>query len=149
MSGDPSWRLKIARAKKHLNEVEAELWNYSGRHPYEAVRDRKSQKNPNIRHFRLRLTEHPDPMLAVIIGDFLFNVRSALDHLAVALAPRKWRYDASFPIELVNPWKESGADADSPDVPQRRRRFETALRGMPEEAVAFIKSIQPYNTNPA
>ena len=73
MSADPSWRLKITRAKKHLNEIEEELRNYSGRHPYEAVRDRQSQQNPNVRRFRLRLTEHPDPMLAVIIGDFLYQ----------------------------------------------------------------------------
>jgi hypothetical protein len=147
-SVNQSWRLKIARAKKHLNELEGELGNYSNRHPYEAVRDRKSQKNPNIGRFRLRMTEDPDPMLAVIIGDVLFNLRSALDHLAVALAPRRRKSKAFFPIALIDPWKESGADPDSGDIPQNRRSFESAITGMPGEAVAFIKSIQPYNLPP-
>jgi hypothetical protein len=103
---------------------------------------------PRRINFSEQRCEHPDPMLAVIMGDVLFNFRSALDHLAVALAPRKRRYAASFPIELVDPWEEAGTDVDSSDVPERRRRFESTVSGMPREAVAVIKSLQPYNLPP-
>ena len=141
-----SWRLKVERAKKHLNEIEREMRLYSERHPYEAVRDQKTQKNPNVWRFRLRLTDYPDPMIAVIVGDFLFNLRSALDHLAVAIAPRKRKRSAFFPVEMIDPWPTDDETANRPDTLKARQRFESAVNGMPTDAVAVIKELQPYQS---
>ena len=38
-----------------------------------------------------------------MMGDYLFNVRSALDHLAVSLGERKHRRKLSFPIYTSDP----------------------------------------------
>jgi hypothetical protein len=46
------------------------------------------------------MTEEPDPMIPVIIGEGLYNLRSALDHLAVPIAPRNRKASAAFRYTL-------------------------------------------------
>lgn len=119
---------------------------YSETHPYRAERSRQTKREPNVWKYRVRLTEQPDQMLAVILGDFLYDLRSALDHLAGAIAPTNRRYQASFPIEEVNIWKKDRSRAYLVRDPNRRRSFKSAVEGMPRKAVAIIKSLQPYNS---
>ena len=47
----------------------------------------------------------------MIAGDVLFNLRSALDHIAVAMVPSKFRREASFPIEVCPIWFRTTDDS--------------------------------------
>jgi len=145
-SRQESWWLKLDRAEKHFQELKFEVERYKESHPYEAVRivgGPKCKEHPtgNCWRYRLKITRQLEPMGAVILGDVLYNARSALDHLAVSLVPSTRRSHASFPIRLEDPFAK-GSD------PEGRRSFGTAIEGMPTEAVAVIKAVQPYWRSP-
>ncbi len=140
-----SWRLKIERAKHHLVELEAKISAYGDRKPYEIRRERERGAKHN-RRFVLHFTEKPDPEIAIVMGDVIHNLRSALDHLAVAVAPRNRQSKASFPIFASDPWA-TNADGGYVDA-KARDRFEHAVKDMPADAVAFLKELQPY-ANPS
>jgi len=91
------------------------------------------RKHPTHWRFVLEITEPPDPQIGIVFGDFLFNVRSALDHVAVACAPRARKRSAGFPLYEQQPQG------------QERTKFESMTRGMAPEAVAVIEYEQPYN----
>ena len=93
---------------------------------------------------QLQLTAQPTPGAAVIAGDALFDLRSALDHIAVALVPSRRRSKASFPIESEPIWKREHRRYVVRDS-DRRRRFREAVNGMPDSAIAIIERLQPYH----
>jgi hypothetical protein len=70
----------------------------------------------------------------LIAGDAAHNVRTALDHLAVAVAPADREQKASFPIVLDDPASNHEA----------RSSFDRAVKGMPAEAIDVIEGYQPY-----
>ncbi len=89
------------------------------------------------------MTEKPDPMISVIIGECLYDLRSALDHLAVAMAPRNRKASAAFPVEWTDPWEKDSA-GNFVYHQERRRGFTSRIKGMPDEAVKMITFAQPY-----
>ena len=131
MPSEPSWRLKIARAEHHFEDLRGAVERYRQGHHYRAVCP-NPPRQPTHWRFVLEITKPPDPQIAIVLGDVLFNIRSALDHVAVALAPKNRKGDAGFPIlDVPN-------DASS-------EPFERMTRGMPPAAVAIIDAEQPYN----
>jgi len=140
-----SWWLKVERAEKHLVEIRGHLRRYSDLHAYEAVSSKPSKREAHIRLYRLRITAAPDPRVAVIIGDFIFALRSALDHLAVALVPKSRRYDAIFPIRTTDPWARNNSGGYVND--DARKSFDDAVTGMHPGAIEVIKYLQPYKLN--
>ena len=131
----PSWRLKIARAEHHFEDLRQLVERYRDGHHYRAVGMPPPKKHPTHWRFVLQIAEPPDPQIAIVFGDFLFNVRSALDHIAVACAPRARKREAGFPLYQERP---AGQDA---------ARFERMTRGMPPDALAVIEYEQPYNVH--
>ena len=127
-----SWRLKIARAAHHLSDLRQLVEDYQEGHHYRAVCPNPPRR-PTHWRFVLEITEPPDPQIAIVLGDLLFNVRSALDHVAVACAPRDRRRQAGFPLYEKRP---EGDD---------RKKFESMTRGMASDALAAIEYEQPYN----
>ena len=79
----------------------------------------------------MNFTEPPPDSLAIVFGDLLFNLRSALDHIAVAIAPPARKRSAGFPLCD----RETGED---------REQFLRMTFGMPVMAVDRIASLQPY-----
>jgi len=142
-----SWRLKVDRAEVHIKEVEGYIDAFAKKHPYEAFLAPRLKKKPHIWHHHLRITEQPDEMIAVVIGEILYDYRSALDHLACALNPRSRRGSAYFPIETKPIW-DNNPDGSWVLVGEAhdkaRDSFGTAVKGMKPEAVTLIKSVQPY-----
>lgn len=142
---EPSWRLKIARAERHLDEIKESIDRYRDTAPYELKGIPQSDPRASKGLFTLHVRKQPGPELAVIIGDFLFNLRSALDHLAVAIAPRSRSTTASFPMLTSDPW---GIDPTTGELMERhinaRMSFKRATQGMPREAIEIIKAVQPY-----
>ena len=145
MSATDSWWLKTDRAKKHLEEIESYARRYAKSGPYEIVGPGQPKKQRGHWIYRLRMTEKPDPMLAVIAGDFLYDLRSALDHIAVALVPKSRRYKASFPIEDQSIWEKDTAGNYLIADDEARSRFERAIRGAVPEARTIIEELQPYH----
>jgi hypothetical protein len=142
-AGQRSWDLKVQRAGQHLDEVREAVGAYASRNPYRAVRARQPRGQRHIWLYRLEMTEEPDPMIPVIIGECLYDLRSALDHLAVAMAPRKRKANAAFPVETTDPWERNEA-GDFVYGDERRQSFTSKVKDMPPEAVKMIIKAQPY-----
>ena len=151
-----AWRLKLKRAEKHFEELNAKIADYLSGNPYRAVR--RPQKGHRKRHvwtYVLEVGDKPDAELAIILGDVVHNLRSALDHLVVAIAPRKRRDNAGFPICDIDPWaKDSRAfwwpwRRYSRAQAEARKRFASQTRGVPDGALAVIKDLQPYRRRDA
>jgi hypothetical protein len=79
----------------------------------------------------MKITNTPDK-ISLIASDFFFNLRVSLDQLIWYLAKLSLPYpkDTQFPI------------FDKPDARLIARR----TNGVPAQAVAVIRSLQPYNT---
>jgi hypothetical protein len=138
-----SWDLKVERAEHHLDEVKAAMAAYASRNPYRAARVRQPRGQRHVWLYRLEMTEEPDPMIPVIIGECLYDLRSALDHLAVAMAPRNRKASAAFPVETTDPWeKDAAGNFVHPE--KRRQSFTSKVKGMPAEAIEMITKAQPY-----
>jgi len=143
MANPRSWELKVERAEHHLDEAEAKMAAYAARNPFRATRVRQPRGQRHIWLYRLEMTEKPDPMIPVIIGECLYDLRSALDHLAVAMAPRSRKASAAFPVEWTDPWQKDAA-GNFVYGEERRRSFTSKIKGMPGEAVEMIRKAQPY-----
>src|SRR3954469_10609303 len=88
-----SFDFKLNRALEHLEALERELTTWLKTKPYTLVDEPDPDGAPDSVKFRVRARrlriERIEPVpdrFSLLIGDFLFNVRSALDHLALALA---------------------------------------------------------------
>jgi hypothetical protein len=158
-----SWQLKIDRAEKHLNELKIEINRYSGTfqanafqndafqvavrsdpRPFETVGPVHPKRDPKRWIYRLRITKQPDPMLSIISGDIIHNIRSAMDHLAVAMALAKRRYQASFPIFRQNLWEKDASGAYLVADNSERMRFDSAVEGMPPKVITLLKMNQEF-----
>ena len=105
-----SWWLKVKRAQHHMVEIKRYARLYADSHPYEVVPVRRQPKgHPDTWFFSTQITQQPDPMIAVILGDFVHNLRSALDHIIVASVPRKKRKSAGMPIIVSDIWKKDAS----------------------------------------
>ncbi|MFC2072747.1 hypothetical protein ACFLUU_08650 [Chloroflexota bacterium] len=137
------WWLKYQRAEKHMVDINQEAMRYAESHPYSFTRIRLPDSHQEIRG-RFQITEQPNPMIAVMLGDFIHNLRSALDWVVVACSPKKLRYDASFPILFQDIFaKDRDGNYVVNDTP-RRKRIEIILNGLHPKAKALIIDCQPY-----
>lgn len=137
-----SWRLKIERAKQHLVELDKHIGAYSDRQPYRVAWETQKHENSGKWRCMFRITERPADELAIIIGDVVHNVRSALNHLAVTLSGNT---DGGFPIVSRDP---DALVVGKYINGKARQNFIKATRGMNADAVAVIKRLQPYSSWP-
>jgi hypothetical protein len=81
----------------------------------------------------------------LIVGDFLFNLNAALDHMAVALNPPQRKNNlVYFPCYAEDPWRRDSARRYIERDPTNRQRFTNSTRHMLPEARAYLKDCQPY-----
>jgi hypothetical protein len=139
----PSYRLKLARAQEHLDQLTALLGPVSGRRP-RAVRETFKTKEDQGRFaYRLEVGfEVPEDAL-VLAGDFLFDARSALDHLAIALARRELRKAATFPILVDDPFTLREDEEEFVET-RAQRAWRKATRALPERVVEVLEGLQPF-----
>lgn len=138
------WWLKFQRAEKHMVDINQEAVRYAENHPYEFTRIRLSDRQKQIRS-RFHITEQPDPMVAVMLGDFIHNLRCALDYIVVACVPKQRRGKAGFPILSQDIFAKDGNGQFVVNDTKLRENFETATKGLHPEARTFIIGLQPYN----
>src|SRR5579863_169632 len=92
-------RLKIKRADKHIAELQAAILAFKATNPHEVT----AKRDPNTRKL-IYYVHKADPVpddIALIAGDVLQNLRSAVDHLAyqlVLVAGGTPDIQTSFPI---------------------------------------------------
>lgn len=129
----PLWsaRFKLVRAEEHLDSVVKTLRAFAYG-DCQLVPEKDTERHAIF--LRVCLPKPPDS-LASVIGDFLFNVRSALDHIVYRLVlmnePERASNRNAFPIC-------SSADNFAEALKGKR------LDGVPEKAVTLIESLQPY-----
>ena len=125
-------------------DIQHEAVKYASRHPYSFTRIGLPNSQKAIR-FRFHITEQPDPMVAVMIGDFVHNLRSALDYVVVACVPKKRRNSASFPILFQDIFAKDNSGQFVVNDDDLRKNFKTATEGLHPKARALIIQHQPYN----
>jgi len=140
-----SWWLKFKRAQHHMVDIRREAGRYAHSHPYRTVPIRQPQRYDSIQRYRLDIIEQPDPLIAIMLGDFVHNLRSALDHVVVAAThPRSKRKDAGFPISTENLWARDTKRRYIFRDAERRKSFLRAIDGLPPQAHAIVIRAQPY-----
>jgi len=126
--------LKLIRAQKHVDDVMGML---SLIKVGECCITPERNENLGLLVQRISIQPKPPLELSVVIGDFLFDVRSALDHLIWQLVIHNRGSPTSrnmFPI--------TSAPAQLNAAVAKRRRLE----GVSPKTCAIIESLQPYHT---
>jgi hypothetical protein len=132
-------RIKIERAEKHLDDLEAAVQSL-GKATFKLISlDSQPETGKPFMNFR-PLNVYP-PDIPAIAGDVIHNLRSALDNLAFHLVmvgvtfgeipPEKWE-DIQFPIFHSSESYEAG----------KGRRIQGAQR----EAIEAIDRLKPYKS---
>jgi hypothetical protein len=125
-------RLKLVRAKKHLDEVMREL-SLLEEGECRLIPERNEDLGLLVQ--RIYIAPKPSLELSAAIGDFLFGVKSALDHLVWQLVIRNGREPNGknmFPIAAC-------LCSFGKAVTMRGQ-----LKGVAGKAHALIESLQPY-----
>ncbi len=134
-------RLKLARARRHLEELRGEIDTFFESPPFRRVLYRDES---GLNYILVGYLTHWLPeTLPVIIGDCLQNMRVALDHLAWALAESTGTeppHNTSFPIYLSRDAFHERNKAGKATVRSGLKRIEA----IPEEAQAVVEELQPY-----
>ncbi|MDQ3756434.1 MAG: hypothetical protein M3394_01100 [Actinomycetota bacterium] len=123
--------------------METEARGFIESNPCEISLEYDPQRGDYI--IRGHIVRLPPVRLGVILGDYIHNLRSALDHLVWQLVlvedntPGKW---TEFPLFSSEPNFRSKVEAP------RRRGKESPLLGVGDRAFAIIKSCQPYHPPP-
>jgi len=132
-----SAREKLFRAEDHLKALGTAEKRFSDTGPYAVVPvEAKPQSLERI--FCLELRKEPPPKLAALIGDAVHNIRSALDHIAYAVACRQ------TPTLTRNEIRNIAFP-----VAGRPRQFKKQLKKAhlaASEYSAFFETVQPYKS---
>jgi hypothetical protein len=138
-------RLKIQRAEQHLDELEPEMRTYIEGDPYGIAKPNVEGEWIVVRFAEVR--RYPDPRWGVRVGEFLHDLRSALDNLVwqlVLVNGEKPGDHNQFPIYT---------DASKPPGKARLKRLkgmrgatrmDDMLLGVHADYAATIKGLQPY-----
>lgn len=125
-------RAKIARANKHISDLEAEIQKLWSRKPYAVVAEEEAATGDKV--YRVRVRENPHPEWGAIAGDAAHNLRSAFDllvwQLVLANNGSPGRY-TMFPVGDSAKKYESGG----------RRN----IKGVSASAKKAIDALKPYN----
>ncbi|HLF88513.1 MAG TPA: hypothetical protein VI451_06190 [Anaerolineales bacterium] len=124
-------KLKMGRAKAHLDALNTELTRFIQRKPYKLT-GRDDLKN---QRYVVRIQFEKAPVItALLVGDFVNCVRSALDQLAFQLALLTARSPnrPGFPI------------CDAPKCFRQAKSKGGVIFEVPADAGTVIESLQPY-----
>jgi hypothetical protein len=142
-----SWLLKLNRAEEHLAELKFLIGPNAGVRQAHPVTERfETYHGEREWVYRLDLgMPVVDERLAIVAGDFLFNVRSALDHRAVSLVPSDHKHHAGFPIFsddalVLDPAGKPGSHLNS----EAWRAWKKATRGFPQPTLTALIDLQPF-----
>ncbi len=129
-------KLNVERAKEHLEVLDTALVKIQDLKPFRVTH----YENPEHTHYVIS-SQIPiiDLRLAILAGDAIYSLRSALDHIAwqLALTTKDRPFDRTeFPIV-------------GEDTSENMRRFKRVTQDIPVSAVNEIKALQPYQRGTA
>ncbi len=127
---------KLDRAQEHLKALHAQLPAFLDEKPHRFV----GYLDPQARRYSIRVIIEKDPPLlwSIIVGDFVHNLRSALDHLIwqlVIVGGGKPTRSNQFPIFTQEPHTE-----------RQREAWDRMTNGLSEDILNAVKQVQPYTT---
>lgn len=129
-----SARLKIERAKKHLEELQREVTAFWATKPYAINFDTETE--PGKRLYRMKFTNDVPPHWGAAAGDVIHNLRASLDNVATALAVANGTTSKNvlrqtyFPIGVSKEAFEKKLASD--------------LKGASDEAKRIVRLMKPY-----
>lgn len=133
-----SANLKLARAAEHIKEIKERVATYAASEPHKIIVESAHKGT-------MRVTFPPHDV-AIPIGEALYQMRSALDHLAFGLVrtsnpllPANWERNCEFPLKINLPETVSACP-----VPFGHDSFSKALPGIGIGPFTIIESLQPY-----
>ena len=80
-------KLKISRARAHIEELAKAISNFSKSTPYDFITEKDD--DPAFSVIKLKKGDTLPDTISLILGDAVHNLRSALDHLACGLIINK------------------------------------------------------------
>lgn len=125
------WKFKFERAKSHLEELRAKVNDFVEGESLKVFEEVDAASGDRL--YRVKITDNPPPLLAVIVGDALHNLRSALDHLVWQL----WIVNGQTPNRRVEFPIFLRAD-------DYKKGAETRIGGVDPSARDVIEDVQPF-----
>ncbi len=122
--------LKTARAREHLEALKVELQRFYDSAPYSITRFDDVESGSHV--LRVQMKDFSD-RTAILAGDFVHNLRSALDHAVFALA-----------VHTTNATPKNRLQWPVLETPNFKT-LKQQTEGVPAEAVAIMESLQPYH----
>jgi hypothetical protein len=121
----------LSRAKEHLNSLELQLLS-----PDDGSIELVPEKDGDRGILRINIKPKPSKKIGLIAGEFLYQIRSSLDHIV-------WHLVDTNPLA-----KHSTSDMFP--ICSNRGLFDAQvkrgrLHGVPAKAHAIIEALQPYN----
>jgi len=137
--------LKADRANEHFETLKRIVDDFLRSEPYAVVNNFESEFGHHVA--RIKIHERPPLTLSPIIGDFIHNLRSLLDHLIWQLVRRAGNDPnvgrPQFPIFTKDPFDATIYDARK-DWKNALGTWRSQTRGVSDEDVAILKELQPY-----
>src|SRR5216683_5690083 len=135
---------KLARARDQIEALQQEVLRAQSGNAYSAVPEINPQSGDKV--WRLKVHRAEVMRLAVLIGEPLYNLRSALDHLVyqLSLAQCDDPERTGFPIfSHKTGIRKPGKSGQSENCFERRGR--NRIQYLSDEAKEIIEAVQPYN----
>ena len=136
--GVRSARTKLLRAAEHLRTIKRRIAAYSASKPHKIARKATGQK-------RINVPKAPPKEIAILAGEMVYQMRSALDHLTFELIKANpnisatnpdWRESCQFPLRTRLPKGKA--------APLPKTDFFRNLPGVSDRAFTIIEGMQPY-----
>ena len=139
-----SVELRLERANLHLSELERLVNLYTAGRPYAVSHSIEGEFVEHV--YKLQFTGRPDEHISVVVGDFLHNLRSALNYLMVGLVPSARKRKTQYPLFDKDPFvRESGSRKYVERNAAGRRVWHEYTDGVRPEVLAIVKEFQPYS----
>jgi len=126
--------MKTERAHDHLNALNREL-NLFLKEAYAVT---TKEDIDNARYVRRTHFKGMDPVIGMLLGEFLYCLRSGLDQMAWQLALPSARSDPRQRTNICFPIFETASTSE------QRRNLTKILNLFPSEVAAEIDALQPY-----
>jgi hypothetical protein len=95
---------------------------------------------------RLVFMGQPDPDIALIAGDVLYNLRTAFDYLVGSLVPPSERSKVLCPLVHEPVWDIPQTEGESTELTRNREKWESLTRRIKsDEAVEILKGLMPLD----
>jgi hypothetical protein len=131
--------LKFQRAYQHFVNTEAAVSEFLASKPYRISRDEESELG-KLR-FWVTLLEEPPPVISLVAGDAIHNMRSSLDHIIFERSSKKMvdPKRTAFPVQTT----EDDWDKRNKHGALQTTSGKYQVRYLPDAAQTLVHNLQP------